>query len=131
MLTCALQFDDAMSMLSIPTQLFELPPHLYAIANQAYYSMKEENTDQCILISGESGAGKTEAAKQVLQFLASTATNSGLSRYVQYELFIESLSQRVRFRVRVRVSKTLALHGTSLVRSDAIHFCFKILETMG
>ena len=59
------------------TDIFELPPHLYAVANQAYYAMKEENSDQCILISGESGAGKTEAAKQILQFLASVATDTG------------------------------------------------------
>lgn len=68
------------------TDIFELPPHLYAIANQAYYSMKEENSDQCILISGESGAGKTEAAKQILQFLASTATNTGRSKRIRDRL---------------------------------------------
>jgi len=28
------------------TELFELPPHLYAVANAAYYAMKEENSDQ-------------------------------------------------------------------------------------
>lgn len=68
------------------TQLYEVPPHLYAIANQAYYSMKEENSDQCVLISGESGAGKTEAAKQILQFLASTSTNTGLSSQIRDKL---------------------------------------------
>ncbi|EDQ90231.1 uncharacterized protein MONBRDRAFT_18623 [Monosiga brevicollis MX1] len=57
--------------------LFELPPHLYAIANQAYYTMKEETTDQCVLISGESGAGKTEASKQILQFLVAKSTDTG------------------------------------------------------
>jgi myosin-1 len=68
------------------TELFELPPHLYAVANAAYYAMKEENSDQCILISGESGAGKTEAAKQILQFLAACATDTGVSKGIRDRL---------------------------------------------
>jgi len=68
------------------SDIFELPPHIYAVANQAYYAMKEENSDQCILISGESGAGKTEAAKQILQFLASTATDTGRSKEIRDRL---------------------------------------------
>mmetsp|Transcript_29945 Transcript_29945/g.78528 ORF Transcript_29945/g.78528 Transcript_29945/m.78528 type:complete len:1114 (+) Transcript_29945:74-3415(+) len=68
------------------TQVFELPPHLYAIANEAYYQMKEETSDQCILISGESGAGKTEAAKQILQFLAACATDTGRSKMIRDRL---------------------------------------------
>lgn len=72
------------------SQLFELPPHLYAVANQAYYAMKEENTDQCILISGESGAGKTEAAKQILQFLAACATDTGASKEIRDRLLMSN-----------------------------------------
>ncbi|XP_034942192.1 unconventional myosin IC isoform X2 [Chelonus insularis] len=49
---------------------FEAPPHIFALADTAYRSLTKENRDQCILISGESGSGKTEASKKILQFIA-------------------------------------------------------------
>ncbi|XP_044541399.1 unconventional myosin-Ih [Gracilinanus agilis] len=51
---------------------FELPPHVYAIADNAYRMMCSELNNHFILISGESGAGKTEASKKILQYLAVT-----------------------------------------------------------
>ena len=40
----------------------ELPPHIYAIAEDAYYHVKSYQEKQCVIISGESGAGKTGAS---------------------------------------------------------------------
>lgn len=49
---------------------YELKPHIYALANEAYQSLRYRDQDQCILITGESGAGKTEASKLVMSYVA-------------------------------------------------------------
>ncbi|XP_018116432.2 unconventional myosin-Ih [Xenopus laevis] len=50
----------------------ELPPHIYAVADNAYRVMCTERNNHFILISGESGSGKTETSKKILQYLAMT-----------------------------------------------------------
>ena len=48
----------------------DLSPHIYQISCNAYRNLKQNGKSQAILVSGESGAGKTEAAKSILQSLA-------------------------------------------------------------
>ncbi|XP_024864230.1 myosin-9 isoform X2 [Kryptolebias marmoratus] len=52
----------------------EMPPHIYAITDTAYRSMMQDREDQSILCTGESGAGKTENTKKVIQYLAHVAS---------------------------------------------------------
>ncbi len=53
----------------------EVPPHLWAITETAYRNMLLNSKDQSMLITGESGAGKTENTKKVISYLAMVASS--------------------------------------------------------
>merc|ERR1719494_1723586 len=53
----------------------EVPPHIFAISDGAYMDMLQNHTNQSMLITGESGAGKTENTKKVIAYFANVAVN--------------------------------------------------------
>ncbi|XP_047492663.1 myosin heavy chain, muscle-like isoform X3 [Penaeus chinensis] len=54
----------------------EVPPHIFAISDGAYMDMLQNHENQSMLITGESGAGKTENTKKVIQYFANIARKS-------------------------------------------------------
>ncbi|CAH0715856.1 unnamed protein product, partial [Brenthis ino] len=51
-------------------EMFEVPPHVYAVADACQRVLRQQGRDTCVLISGESGAGKTEASKFIMKYIA-------------------------------------------------------------
>uniref|UniRef100_A0A8K9WYF5 Osteoclast-stimulating factor 1 n=1 Tax=Oncorhynchus mykiss TaxID=8022 RepID=A0A8K9WYF5_ONCMY len=49
---------------------YENPPHIYALADNMYRNMMIDCENQCVIISGESGAGKTVAAKYIMGYIS-------------------------------------------------------------
>ncbi|CAI8034560.1 Myosin-10 [Geodia barretti] len=70
----------------------EMPPHVYATADQAYRNMLLDRENQSILCTGESGAGKTENTKKVIQYLAVIA---GASHHGKDKQLVRKASQHL------------------------------------
>ncbi|KAG0097633.1 hypothetical protein BGZ93_002340 [Podila epicladia] len=63
----------------------EMSPHIYAVSDAAYHDMLQDRDNQSILITGESGAGKTENTKKVIQYLASIASGDKANKIGKLE----------------------------------------------
>ncbi|XP_045547991.1 unconventional myosin-XV [Salmo salar] len=59
------------------------PPHLFAIASVSYTTMMDAKHNQCIIISGESGSGKTEATKMVLRYLTAIHHKRNITQQIE------------------------------------------------
>eukprot|EP00004_Rigifila_ramosa_P007907 TRINITY_DN190_c0_g1_i3.p2 TRINITY_DN190_c0_g1~~TRINITY_DN190_c0_g1_i3.p2 ORF type:complete len:489 (+),score=174.83 TRINITY_DN190_c0_g1_i3:3-1469(+) len=61
----------------------QLPPHIFAIAQAALHSMIVNGKDQSIIVSGESGAGKTESTKLLLEYLVAVSGEGLIERSIK------------------------------------------------
>jgi myosin heavy subunit len=64
----------------------EVPPHVFAMADGAYRAMIQDKKNQSMLVTGESGAGKTENTKKIIQYLAAIAGRGGTEGYLERQL---------------------------------------------
>ncbi len=62
---------------------YENPPHVYALADNMYRNMTIDDESQCVIISGESGAGKTVAAKFIMNYISQVSGSSEVAQKVK------------------------------------------------
>uniref|UniRef100_A0A8L8JTY9 Myosin head n=1 Tax=Heligmosomoides polygyrus TaxID=6339 RepID=A0A8L8JTY9_HELPZ len=63
-------YTDSVAAMYVNKRRAEMPPHLFAIADEAFRNMVTDHENQSMLITGESGAGKTENTKKVIAYFA-------------------------------------------------------------
>ncbi|KAF9538125.1 hypothetical protein EC957_007221 [Mortierella hygrophila] len=99
----------------------EMAPHIFAVSDAAYHDMLQDRDNQSILITGESGAGKTENTKKVIQYLASIASDKNNkigrleSQILQANPILESFgnAQTIRNNNSSRFGKFIRIEFTS------------------
>lgn len=96
----------------------ELSPHLFAVADTCYRAMINEHGSQSILVSGESGAGKTETTKMLMGYLAFMGGRSGTEgRTVEQQVLEVSIAQLI---ISLAVQGSNPSHNsTSSVKSSS------------
>lgn len=71
------RYQNADTSRGFPT---DVPPHTYAVAQSAMDLMRSSKENQSCVVSGESGSGKTETARQLMQYFACDKAGSGGSK---------------------------------------------------
>ncbi|CAR24911.1 myosin 1 [Lachancea thermotolerans CBS 6340] len=115
-------------------------PHIFAVAEEAYQNLLSQRRDQSILVTGESGAGKTENTKKILQYLASITSEDKLSPDTSHESFerkilqsnpiLESFgnAQTVRNNNSSRFGKFIKIEFDELGKINGAHVDWYLLE---
>ncbi|CAA95848.1 Myosin-1 [Caenorhabditis elegans] len=68
-------YTDSVARMFMGKRRTEMPPHLFAVSDQAYRYMLQDHENQSMLITGESGAGKTENTKKVICYFATVGAS--------------------------------------------------------
>lgn len=117
------------------TDSIDLPPHIFGIGADAMKGLREGYRDQAVVISGESGAGKTESAKLIMSFVAEAVACSGKGgveeRAMQTNPVLEAFgnAMTVRNNNSSRFGKWLDMQFTSTMQLQGAHITHYLLET--
>lgn len=110
-----------------------LPPHVFAIADKAYREMKVFKQSQSIIVSGESGAGKTESTKYILKYLTdSYGASAGIieQRIVEANPLLEAFgnAKTMRNNNSSRFGKFVEIHFNGQFQVVGGHVSHYLLE---
>ncbi|KJE93657.1 myosin-VI [Capsaspora owczarzaki ATCC 30864] len=108
------------------------PPHVFAIADKAYRDMKASKTSQSVIVSGESGAGKTESTKYIIRYLTDSLSSSGdlEQRILQANPILESFgnAKTTRNYNSSRFGKFVEIHFDSKSTVSGAYISHYLLE---
>ncbi|EYC46232.1 hypothetical protein Y032_0404g853 [Ancylostoma ceylanicum] len=68
-------YTESVATMFMGKRRTEMPPHLFAVSDEAYRNMLQDHENQSMLITGESGAGKTENTKKVIAYFATVGAS--------------------------------------------------------
>jgi myosin-6 len=111
-----------------------MPPHVFAVADKAYRDMRNLGLSQGIVVSGESGAGKTESTKYILRYLTDSYGGGGTQNLEQRILaanpFLESFgnAKTTRNNNSSRFGKFVELHFNKNALVVGAHIEHYLLE---
>ncbi|MED6267714.1 Unconventional myosin-Ie [Characodon lateralis] len=104
---------------------YENPPHIYALADNMYRNMMIDSENQCVIISGESGAGKTVAAKYIMSYVSKVSGGGEKVQHVK-DIILQSNPLLEAF----GNAKTVRNNNSSRFVSINTHQCYTpVLET--
>ena len=79
-------FNSSTIRLYSKKRLMDNPPHVYGIAETAFSNLAHQGGNQSVIISGESGAGKSESTKYILSYLTTVSNDADSDSWIQQQI---------------------------------------------